>query len=88
MYAHDMISYGGGFGFDATDMDAPSSQLIAFVNLDSHSQSFHDDLLTFPPFLSLPLCCIFGSTLSYCLQLYVMPYAIVIACSPVVVGGG
>ena len=86
-----MNSRGGGTGFDATDMDAPSSQLIAFVNLDSHSQHFDDSLFTHTTFLSLPLCCIiylFGTTLSYCLQLYVMSYAIVVSCSPVVIGGG
>ena len=91
MCTHDMNSRGGGTGFDATDMDAPSSQLIAFVNLDSHSQHFDDSLFTHTTFLSLPLCCIiylFGTTLSYCLQLYVMPYAIVVSCSPVVIGGG
>lgn len=86
-----MDSYGGGTGFDATDMDAPSSQLIAFVNLDSHPRCSDDYLLTLPTFLSLPLCCIiccfFGLTLSYCLQLYVMPYAVIVVCSPVVVGG-
>jgi len=85
-----MDSYGGGTGFNATDMTPPSSQLIAFVNLDSHSQCF-DDLLAFPIFFYLPLCCIiclFGITLSYCSQLYVMPYAIIVACSSVVVGEG
>ena len=55
-----MVSSGGGTGFDATDLDAPSSQLIAFVNLDSHSQSSDDHPLTFQrsypfPFVVLPV---------------------------------
>ena len=68
MYTHDMHSYRSGTRFDATDMDAPSSQLIAFVNLDSHPQCSDDCHFPFTTFLLLPLCCTICFLLgSYCL---------------------
>lgn len=52
MCTYTTDSYGGGAGFYATDMDPPSSQLIAFVNLDSHPRRTDHHIFSFP--LSYP----------------------------------
>jgi len=60
-----MDFYGGGTGFDATDMDAPSSQLIAFVNLDSHSHGALMMTITFPSLTVHPFPLVVLSVFSF-----------------------